>query len=48
MANFEDKPDPIEEVRVVKSADNFIVIEWIKPDDNKKPITSYNIYLSNT
>ena len=48
LADFEDKPDPIEEVRVVKSADNFLVIEWDKPCENNQPILSYNVYLSNT
>ena len=46
LANFEDRPDPIEEIRVVKSADNYIVIEWDKPCENNSPIQSYNIYLS--
>ena len=48
LADFEDRPDPIEEVRVTKSADNFIVIEWDKPCENNQPILSYNIYLGTT
>ena len=46
LATFEDKPDPIESIRVVKTADNFVVIEWDKPCENNVPITCYNIYMS--
>ena len=46
LANFEDRPDPIEEIRVIKTADNFIVIEWDIPCENNSPIQNYNIYLS--
>ena len=46
LATFEDKPDPIEEIQVVKTADNFVVIRWEKPCDNNVPLTCYNIYMS--
>ena len=45
-ADFKDKPDPIQIVRVVQSFDTSLVIEWDRPCDNNSEIILYNIYIS--
>ena len=44
--NFKDRPDPIEEVRVIHSYENSVVVEWDRPDDNNEEIVLYNVYVT--
>ena len=45
-ADFKDKPDPIQIVRVIQSFDTSLLIEWDRPCDNNSEIILYNIYIS--
>ena len=45
-ADFKDKPDPIESIRVLQSFDDSLIIEWERPCDNGSEIILYNIYVS--
>lgn len=45
-AEFRDKPDPIQFIRVIQSFADSLVIEWDKPCDNNEEIVLYNIYVA--
>lgn len=45
-ANFRDKPDPIEFVRVINSFESSVILEWDKPCNNNEEVVLYNIYVS--
>ena len=44
-ADFRDKPDPVESIRILNSFHDSIVFEWDKPCDNNEEIILYNVYV---
>ena len=46
MKTFNDVPDEIKQVFVVKSWEDFIELSWDAPDCNNSEITEYTIYKS--
>jgi hypothetical protein len=46
LKTFNDVPDEIKQVFVVKSWEDFIELSWDAPDCNNKDITEYTIYRS--
>ena len=46
LKNFQDRPDPISEVRCVKAGSDILEIEWNEPISNNSPIQSYFVFRS--
>jgi len=46
LNTFQDRPDPISEVRCIRSHSSSLEIEWDEPPSNNSPIICYNIYIS--
>lgn len=46
MANFQDKPDEVNSIRILNSTQNLVEIEWDEPCSNNSNITGYTIYLN--
>lgn len=46
LKTFQDVPDEIKEVTIVRALNDTIEIRWNKPETNNSAITGYSIYLS--
>ena len=45
LKSFIDVPEKIEEVKVTKSDEKSVSIEWVAPESNNAKITLYKIYI---
>lgn len=45
-AEFKDRPDPIQNVWVLQSFDDSVILQWEKPCENNEEIVLYNIFVS--